>query len=164
MVPFGITGQGLAPRKFLFSYLYFSPLASTTIYKIKTDILENPALRQNGTLQQKDALIFGEKPGQSDGFAMTSTGKLYYGNLVENSVISTDTSPQLMQIGPQKIVTESSVDFSWPDTFTFDGNGKLALTTTKFQLFAAKMIDPMEFNYRVTILRYTGPVFAYYYC
>lgn len=58
----GINGLALAPRKFNFSYLHFSLLASTTLYKIRTDILKNPALKENGTLQQNDVISFGEKP------------------------------------------------------------------------------------------------------
>lgn len=91
MVPFGINGVGFAPRKFNFSHLYFTPLASTLLYKIETDILKNPGLKQNGTLQQDDVIILGEKSGQSDNLAMTSKGRLYYGNLPDSSVISTDT-------------------------------------------------------------------------
>lgn len=114
---------------------------------------------QNGTLQMNDVIELGEKPGQSDGFAMTSKGKLYYGNLPGNSVISTKTSPELMDIDDQDIVARSDVDFLWPDNFAFDGNGKLAVTTTKFHLISRT--NPDEYNYRVILLRQVRNMYAY---
>lgn len=162
MGSFGITGIGLAPRKFKFSYLYFSPLASKTLYKIETDILKNPDLQQNGTLNENDVIELGKKPGQSDGFAMTSKGRLYYGNLPKSSVLSTDTYPELMYVKDQKTVAESNVDILWPDDFAFDGKGNLALTTTKFHLI--QKTNPAEFNYRVIMLSHTGNVYAYNSC
>lgn len=162
MVPFGINGIGLAPRKFNFSHLYFSPLASTILYKIETNILKNPELKQNGTLETDDVLALGEKPGQSDGFAMTSKGHLFYGNLPDCSVISTDTRPESVEIDEQKSVAQSNVDILWPDGFAFDGKGKLAVTTTKFHLL--QMTNPNEFNYRVLLLRHIGDVYAYNKC
>lgn len=98
---------------------------------------------------------------QSDGFDMTSTGRLYYGNLPDSSVLSTETYSQLMHIGGQKLAAQSTVDFLWPDDFAFDGESKLALTTTKFHLFISKLINPTEYNYRVIMLRHTGKVYAY---
>ncbi len=156
---FGINGVALAARKYNFSDLYFSPLASTTLYKIKTECLTNPALQQNGTLQIEDVVNLGEKPGQSDGFAMSSKGELFYGNLPDNGVISTKTSPKLMELDDQETVAQSDVDFLWPDGFAFDGKGKLAVTTTKFHLL--QRTNPAEYNYRVIVLRGTGHVYAY---
>lgn len=162
VAPLGINGVGLALRKYGFSHLYFSPLASAALYKIATDILKNPMLKQNGTLQPDDVIKLGEKPGQSDGFAMTSKGRLYYGNLPNSSVITTDTYPELMQIEEQKSIAQSNIDLLWPDGFAFDGKGNLALTTTKFHLI--QRTNPGEFNYRVLLLRHTGDVYAYNSC
>lgn len=91
---------------------------------------------------------------------MTSKGRLYYGNLIDSSVLLTETYTQLMDIKDQKVVAQSSKDLLWPDDFAFDGKGKLALTTTKLQLFLNRMLNSTEFNYRVIILRHTGDVFA----
>lgn len=152
----------MAPRKYDFCDLYFSPLGSTTLYKIKTDVLKNPDLKQNETLERSDVINLGEKPGQSDGFAMTSKGRLYYGNLPDSSVIYTDTKPELMQIKGQKTVAQSNVDLLWPDGFSFDGKGKLVLTSSKFHLI--QRTDPEDYNYRVILLRRTGDVYAYNSC
>lgn len=107
-------------------------------------------------------IALGEKPGQSDGFAMTSKGLLYYGNLPNSSVISTDTDPELMYIEEQKTVAQSNEDLLWPKNFAFDGKGKLALTTTKFHLIS--ITDPTEYNFRVILLRHIGHVYAYNSC
>ncbi|XP_037036803.1 protein yellow-like [Bradysia coprophila] len=156
---FGITGIGLAPIKFKFSYLLYSPLASKTLYKVESDTLKNPHLKLNGTLNENDVIALGEKPGQSDGFAMTSKGRLYYADLPNCSVISTDTDPEMTHIAEQKTVAQSYVDLLWPKNFAFDGKGKLALTSTKFHLIQAT--NPTEYNFRVIILRHTGHVYAY---
>ncbi|XP_037033529.1 major royal jelly protein 1-like [Bradysia coprophila] len=158
----GINSIALAPKKYDFSELYFSPLASTTLYKIQTECLKNSALKQNGTLRMDDVIDLGEIPGQSDGFAMSSKGELFYGNLPDNSILSTDTSPELTEIDEQKTVARSDIDFLWPDGFGFDGKGKLAVTTTKFHL--RQRTDPEDYNFRVVILRHTGHVYSYNHC
>lgn len=117
---------------------------------------------QNGTLQMDDVIVMGDKTGQSDGFAMSSKGELFYGNLQGNSVISTETSPELIEIDEQETIAESDVDLLWPNGFAFDGEGKLTLTTNKFHLM--ERTDPEEYNFRVLILRHTGHVYAYNRC
>lgn len=156
---YGICGVGLSPRKFNFRELYFSPFGSTTLFKIRTDILKNPDLQPNGILQKNDVVELGVKSGQSDGFAMTSKGRLYYGILPSSSVVSTDTYPELNQIGNQNIVAQSNVDLLWPDAFSFDGKGTLALTTNK--LYLIQKYNPTEYNFRVILLRHTGELYAY---
>lgn len=155
----GINNIALAPMKYNYSELYFSPKASTTLYKIATGRLKNPALAQNGTLRMDDVIDLGEIPGQSDGFAMSSKGELFYGNLPGNSVLSTKTSPKLMEIDDQEIVAQSNVDFLWPEGLSFDGKGKLAVATTSFHL--RQRTDPEEYNFRVILLRHTGHVYSY---
>lgn len=105
----GISGVALAPRKYDFSELYFSPLSSTTLYRVKTKLLTDPELKENGTLKMDDVLELGEKPGQSDGIAMSSDGELFYPNLPGNSVISTETSPKQTKIDRQKTIAQSDV-------------------------------------------------------
>lgn len=119
----------------------------------------NPALKQNGTLPISDVINLGDKPGQSNGFAMTSKGELFYGNLPGNSIVSTKTSTKLMEIDDQDTVAQSDVDLLWPNGFGFDGKGKLALTSTKFHLM--QMTDPEEYNYRVLLLRHQGHLYSY---
>lgn len=129
------------------------------MFKIKTERLTDSALMQNDTLQMNDVIDMGDKTGQSDSFAMSSKGELFYGNLPGNSVISTEMSPELMEIKEQETIAESDVDIFWPDGFAFDGKGKLAVATNKFHLM--EMTDPEEYNFRVLILRHTGHVYAY---
>lgn len=145
--------------KYNFSELYFSALASTTLYKIAIECLKNPAIKENGTLRMDDVIDLGELSGQSDGFAMSSKGELFYGNVPGNSVLSIKTSPKFMEIDDQDRIAKSDVDFLWPDGFAFDGKGKLAVATTRYHV--AGKTDPADYNYRVILLRHAGYVYSY---
>lgn len=93
-VEVGVNNIALAPRRYDYSDLYFFPLSSTTLFRVKTECLTNPALKQNATLQMMDVTNVGELKGQSDSFIMSSKGDLFYGNLPGNSIVRRKTSPE----------------------------------------------------------------------
>lgn len=151
-VPFGQTGLGLTPRTTTnYSTLYYSKIAGDHIYSVATSYLkDSTTLKQNPTLPDNAVQDLGAKPmGQADGTAMDNRGRWYFGSLPESAVYSIDTNGNPNQLPRASRAVQSSKDMQWPDTFSFDGQGNLLFTSTRFQLFAEMMVNPQEVNYRL---------------
>lgn len=106
-----------------------------------------------------DVVVVGEMKGQSDSFIMSSKGDLFYGNLPGNSVVRAKTSPKRQEIEDQKTVAQSDEELMWPKGMAFDGEGKLVVSSVRFQLLDKS--NPNEYNYRILLLKRTDNVYAY---
>lgn len=131
------------------------------IYSVPTSYLKDGVtLKDNPTLPDEAIQDLGHKPmGQADGTAMDNRGHWYFGSLPESTVYSINTNGNPDQITHIHRHVHSLRDMQWPDTFSFDGTGNLLFTTTRFQLFADMLINPLEVNYR--LIRFKTDSVAY---
>jgi len=84
-------------------YLYYQPIAATTLYRVKTDALRNPASKP---VAEKFAQTF-----PLDGIWMDSQSNIYLSNLQEKAVSRLTPDRKI-----ETIVTDQR--FEWPDTFS----------------------------------------------
>lgn len=100
-------------------YLYYQALTSAALYRIKTDILRDPA-------RAKDAHAAAEKIADTfptDGLWMDKKGDLYLTGLTQNAVMRRTPGRKI-----QMLVSDSRLQ--WPDTFTQAADGSLYVTAS----------------------------------
>ncbi len=100
-------------------YLYYQALTSAALYRIKTDILRDPA-------RAKDARAGVEKIADTfpaDGLWMDRQGDLYLTGLTQNAVMRRTPDGNI-----ETFVSDSRLE--WPDTFTQADDGSLYVTAS----------------------------------
>ncbi len=96
-------------------YLYYQPIAATTLYRVKTDVLRDP----NGKpVPEKFAKTF-----PVDGIWMDSKQNIYLSNLQANAVslLTSDRKVQTLLTDPR---------LQWPDTFSEGPDGSIYITAS----------------------------------
>ena len=114
---FNSDGIALSPDG---DYLYWKPITSNTLYRMKTEVLRNPAASASAVSAavEKFATTF-----PCDGMWMDAKGNLYLGKINENAVV---------QIKPDKSMTTVAKDpkLQWPDTFSQGLDGSIYITAS----------------------------------
>ena len=117
--------------------LLFCPLIGTELYRVPTAAFTQstgPTVRTD----QVEALL--QKPGMSDGLAMTNASALFYGNNQACGLNAWETaSPPTPENQP--LVLQNSSLFNWVDTLAFDGQGSLLFTTNRLAFFFDGQMD-----------------------
>ncbi len=96
-------------------YLYYQPIAGTTLYRVKTDALRDP---QGKPTAEKFATTF-----PLDGIWMDSKSNIYLSNLQAKGVSRLTPDRKI-----QTIVTDPRLE--WPDTFSQGPDGALFITAS----------------------------------
>jgi sugar lactone lactonase YvrE len=101
-------------------YVYYKPITSKTLYRIKTELLRNantPAAVLSAGVQ-KVAEIF-----PTDGFWMDSKGDLYLSDLTHNAVAVRKPDGSI-----QRVVSDPRLQ--WPDTFSEGPDGAIYISAS----------------------------------
>ncbi|WP_460622762.1 SMP-30/gluconolactonase/LRE family protein [Hymenobacter tenuis] len=101
-------------------YLYWKPLTSYTLFRIKTEALRNPALSDAQLAQQIEDL--GKVPA-SDGMEIDAKNNLYLTAFEDHSIKRRTPDGKI-----ETVVQDPRLE--WPDTFAFSGDGKTLYVTT----------------------------------
>ncbi|CAL8147982.1 unnamed protein product [Orchesella dallaii] len=137
-----INGIALSPIDLQFDRLYYRPLASFRLFSVATSVLQNA---MNGKrLADSQVTPFERSFGHSGGLAMDAVGNMYYGLYSNNSVAHFNTRNE-----QETVLIRNDEAFQWPDTFSFDNEGYLYVTTNKMQRFITNTYDLSQQNFRV---------------
>ncbi|MET4105687.1 L-dopachrome tautomerase-related protein [Hymenobacter sp. UYP22] len=101
-------------------YLYWKPLTSYTLFRIKTAALRNPALSDAQLASQIEDL--GKVPA-SDGMEIDAANNLYLSAFEDHSIKRRTPAGKI-----ETVVQDPRLE--WPDTFAFSGDGKTLYVTT----------------------------------
>ncbi|RSK46344.1 SMP-30/gluconolactonase/LRE family protein [Hymenobacter perfusus] len=101
-------------------YLYWKPLTSYTLFRIKTEALRNPALTDAQLAAQIEDL--GKVPA-SDGMEIDAQNNLYLSAFEDHSIKRRTPAGKI-----ETVVQDPRLE--WPDTFAFSGDGKTLYVTT----------------------------------
>ncbi|MCA8833081.1 SMP-30/gluconolactonase/LRE family protein [Hymenobacter pini] len=101
-------------------YLYWKPLTSYNLYRIKTEALRNPALSDAQLAQQIEDL--GKVPA-CDGMEIDAQNNLYMTTFEDHSIKRRTPAGKI-----ELVVQDERLE--WPDTFAFSGDGKMLYVTT----------------------------------
>jgi sugar lactone lactonase YvrE len=125
-------------------YLYFKPLTGATLYRVRTDLLRDPAASSSkiSGAVEKTADIF-----PTDGFWMDSKGNLYLSDINHDAV---------RRRSPDGKIEEIVVDhrLQWPDTFTEGPDGSIYIS-------ASHINESPMFNEGKTTRKQPYAVFAF---
>ena len=124
----GVDSIALSPDG---KWLYFAPVTSTKMYRIRTMHLENPALTQKELGEQVE--IFAQKP-MSDGLTMDLAGNIYVTAFADSAIVrmAPDGSLQTLIQTPR---------LRWPDGLGFGPNGWLYITCSALHQVIGKSWD-----------------------
>ncbi|TGE21580.1 hypothetical protein E5K00_14970 [Hymenobacter aquaticus] len=114
-----INADGIALSQDL-QYLYWKPLTSYKLYRIKTEALRNPALTDAQLAQQIEDL--GQVPA-CDGMEIDATNNLYLTAFEDNSIKRRTPAGKI-----ETVVQDPRLE--WPDTFAFTADGTMYVTTS----------------------------------
>lgn len=103
-----------------FEYLYWKPLTSYNLYRIKTEALRNEKLTDAALAGQIEDL--GNVPA-CDGMEIDANDNVYLTAFETNSIVRRTAAGKL-----ERIVTDKRLQ--WPDTFAFAADGSLYVTTS----------------------------------
>ncbi|SHL42700.1 SMP-30/gluconolactonase/LRE family protein [Hymenobacter psychrotolerans] len=101
-------------------YLYWKPLTSYKLFRIKTEALRNPALTDAQLAQQIEDL--GNVPA-SDGMEIDAANNVYLTAFEDHSIKRRTPAGKI-----ETVVQDPRLE--WPDTFAFSGDGKTLYVTT----------------------------------
>ncbi len=101
--------------------LYFQALTGKTLYRVATDVLRDPTL-DDAAIAEKLTVV--AEVGPSDGLLFGPDGKLYLSSLEHNAVRT------LSAEGKLDVVIDGA-EISWPDSFSFDPEGRVYFTTSR---------------------------------
>lgn len=112
--------------------LYYCALRAVHVYSLPTLLFRNFSLSSD---ELTAAVTFlGVKASQSDGMAMTASGKLVFGALSLNTVYTWD--PQLPLASQVPLVAPDPNQGQWADTFGFDdATGAILYVTNRLQRY-----------------------------
>ncbi|MDF7814383.1 L-dopachrome tautomerase-related protein [Hymenobacter sp. YC55] len=103
-----------------FQYLYWKPLTSYTLYRIKTEALRNAALTDAQLAQQIEDL--GKVPA-CDGMEIDAQNNLYMSAFENHSIVRRTPAGKI-----EPVVQDPRLE--WPDTFAFGPDGMLYVTNS----------------------------------
>ncbi|GGF00306.1 L-dopachrome tautomerase-related protein [Hymenobacter cavernae] len=103
-----------------FQYLYWKPLTSYKLYRIKTEALRNAALSDAQLAQQIEDL--GKVPA-CDGMEIDANNNLYLTAFETNSIVRRTPDGKIETVAQDKRL-------QWPDTFSFTADGTLYVTNS----------------------------------
>ncbi|CAL8145826.1 unnamed protein product [Orchesella dallaii] len=142
-----IDGIALSPLDTNFERVYYCPLSSYHLYSVSSSVLHEAV---NGvSLGDSQVVSHGRTFSQSDGLAMDSEGFLFYGLLANNSVVYFNTTSGRVDESSEVLLVQNDVDLQWVDTFAFDNEGYLYMTTNRMQRYSTNTFDFSETNFRV---------------
>jgi sugar lactone lactonase YvrE len=101
-------------------YLYWKPLTSYTLFRIKTEALRNPALTDAQLASQIEDL--GKVPA-SDGMEIDAANNLYLSAFEDHSIKRRTPAGKI-----ETVVQDPRLE--WPDTFAFSADGGTLYVTT----------------------------------
>ena len=101
-------------------YLYWKPLTSYTLFRIKTEALRNAGLSDTQLASQIEDL--GKVPA-SDGMEIDAANNLYLSAFEDHSIKRRTSAGKI-----ETVVQDPRLE--WPDTFAFSGDGKTLYVTT----------------------------------
>ncbi|TGE27464.1 SMP-30/gluconolactonase/LRE family protein [Hymenobacter metallicola] len=114
-----INADGIALSQDL-QYLYWKPLTSYKLYRIKTDALRNAALSDAQLAQQIEDL--GQVPA-CDGMEIDAANNLYLTAFEDHSIKRRTPAGKI-----ETVVQDERLQ--WPDTFAFTADGTVYVTTS----------------------------------
>jgi sugar lactone lactonase YvrE len=125
-------------------YLYYKPLTGDTLYRIKTELLRDPAASpfQLSSSVEKIGRVF-----PSDGFWMDSKGNLYLSDINHDGISRRSSDGKM-----EEIVTDPRLQ--WPDTFTEGPDGTIYIS-------ASHINESPTFNNGKSIRKRPYAVFAF---
>lgn len=112
--------------------LYYCVVDGNHLFSIPTRYL-----RDFGTTDDflhSQVTVVGQKLSASDGMAVDSSGRLYFGSFSNSAVVSWDPSTPLTP-QTQTILCSDAEQMQWQDTFAFDNQGNLYFTTNRLQAY-----------------------------
>jgi len=118
-------GLALDPRR---EYLYYQALTSRSLYRIKTESLQDFSLSE---LQLAEKVEFVAKTGVADGIEFDRDGNLYLTSLEYNAI------RQYTPAGKIEIVVQDSA-LKWPDSFSITADGGIYVTTSQLHLGSSR--------------------------
>lgn len=101
-------------------YLYWSPLTSHSLYRIKTEALRNAGLSETQLGQQVENV--GTIPA-TDGMEIDAQNNVYLTSFENNALVRRTPAGKI-----ETLVTEKRLE--WPDTYAFTNDGMLYVTTS----------------------------------
>lgn len=155
-----INGIALSPKRISnHDRLYYNPLSSRSMYSVTTSTLKHAFMTGQTKLSDLEVTCHAKnRPSQSGGTMMDSTGLLFMGQMEHNAVSYFNTtklssSYSLSKVDhlfePEVVIMQDDIDLQWPDTFAFDNQGYLYLTTCRNQRFFSNTMDFNDVNFRV---------------
>lgn len=105
-------------------YLQAHPWLGKNVYRIKTEILRNPALSPAKRVQYIERVA---KTVFSDGIQIDNLGRIYFTDVERNAIT------RLKPDGALEIVVQDE-RIKWPDAIAFDPDGSLYFTVAQFHL------------------------------
>lgn len=140
-MPYSVHGLALSPVSERFRYLYYSPIASFSIFAIE---LEKLKMSKQGD-EVSDLVFIENKGSQADGMTMSANNQLIFGKLTNNAVVSVaaDVQAPFKEI---EIIDQNNQTIIWPAAFTFDEFGYLWFIAVSLQRFNAEIQDQYEDN------------------
>lgn len=141
-----VNGIALSPLDTSANTLFYCPQASNNMYSLPTMVARDlPSFNRDVS---KFVSFRGSKPIPSKvgGIIMDNYGTLYYGLQDINAVARWNTSEGRIDNG-QEIIAQDDIALQWPDTFSFDDDGYLWLTTNRLQNY--HKLDSNDTNFRI---------------
>ncbi|MBC6991174.1 L-dopachrome tautomerase-related protein [Hymenobacter sp. BT491] len=117
--PMQLNADGIALSRD-FQYLYYMPLTSHKLYRIKTEALRNAALSDAQVGQQVEDL--GTVPA-SDGLEIDASNNVYLTSFETNSLVRRTPAGKIETLVQDKRL-------QWPDTYSLTPNNELYVTTS----------------------------------
>jgi sugar lactone lactonase YvrE len=106
------------------AYLYYIALTSHTLYRLRTDALNDAAL-SSGELARKVEKV--SKVPATDGMMFDQNGNLWMGELENNAVNMIDPAGNLI-----RVIQDPAI--RWADSFAIDKTGTIYFTTSQIHL------------------------------
>ena len=135
MVPLSINGIAISDD---FTYVYYCPMASQTLYRVPTSALRNSTTDMNTAVQ-----TLGSKDIQSDGLYFGKGSSLFYSTLGQNGVYRWDTITNTKEA----VVTNATIE--WVDSLGMDAMGYLWFTSNNLHKYFKNGTTPGKSNYYV---------------
>jgi len=123
-IPFEVDADGIALSNDR-NYLYYTPLSSHTLYRIKTEYL------RNGTAEKEQVEVVTLLEAATDGMLFDNNNNLFMGGLENSSVYVYKNDEELVQLIQDERI-------KWADSFTKDADGNMYFTTSQLHLPAEK--------------------------
>lgn len=119
-IPLKVHSDGIALNNNR-EYLYYIPLTSHTLYRIKTEYLINNEIKDEYIEKVSDLDV------ATDGIMFDNFNNLFLGGLEDNSINVYTYNNELMKLIKDKRI-------KWADSFTRDSSGNMYFTTSQLHL------------------------------